>query len=47
MINTILDLLSDIPTALPSENRPYSVARMRRVVHMHMRLSLWSLNGSD
>ena len=47
MNKTIPDISSDIPTALPFENRLYSVAQMHRVVHMRMHPSLWSLNDSD
>jgi len=39
--------VSDIPTALPSENPLHNVAQMHHVVHMRMHLYLCSLNDPD
>jgi hypothetical protein len=44
---TIPGIVSDIPTALPSESQPHSVVRMHHVVHMRMHPSPLSLSESD
>ena len=47
MSYTIPDIVSDIPTALPSGSQPHSVVQMHHVVHMRMHPSPLSLSDSD
>jgi hypothetical protein len=47
MSNVIIVIVSDVPTARPSESRPHNVARRRHVLRMRMHPYPWSLSGSD